>query len=141
MNSTAPSRIKETSTLASVASRDDDSAEKLIATMRSFLENEHNSSQTNYSNTRDVGLPICSAIRSFGRGNYRSVIDTLLPIRSRLHEFGGSHAQRDVVERTILEASIRSGQKRVAEKLIQGRLADRPLSTYNLRKSKEILAC
>ena len=34
----------------------------------------------------------------------------LLPIRTRVHEFGGSHAQRDAVERTLLEAAIRAGR-------------------------------
>ncbi len=34
----------------------------------------------------------------------------LLPVRGEAHAFGGSHAQRDVVHRTLLEAAFRSGQ-------------------------------
>lgn len=49
-----------------------------------------------------------------------------------------SHAQRDVIERTILEAAIRAGNKTIAESLVQERLSHRPNSTYNQQKGERI---
>ena len=57
--------------------------------------------------TSSVGLPVCRSLVAFGDGDYERVLDDLWPVRTRLHEFGGSHAQRDAMERTLLEAAIR----------------------------------
>src|SRR3546814_7576573 len=65
---------------------------------------------TNAMMTRDVGLPLARAIRAFDRGDYAAVVDLLGPVRLVAHRFGGSHAQRDVVTLTLIEAAIRGGQ-------------------------------
>ncbi len=77
---------------------------------------------TGWRMTTDVGLPVCRGLVHFGRGEYDGVIRDLLPIRTRLHTFGGSHAQRDAVERTLLEAAIRSGRMELASALVSERL-------------------
>ena len=64
--------------------------------------------------TSSVGLPVGRSLLSFGTGRYEQVLDDLMPIRTRVHEFGGSHAQRDAVERTLLEAAIRAGRHELA---------------------------
>jgi hypothetical protein len=66
----------------------------------------------------------------FGRGEYDSVIADLLPIRTGVHTFGGSHAQRDAVERTLLEAAIRANRLDLASALISERLSVRECNTY-----------
>jgi tetratricopeptide (TPR) repeat protein len=80
--------------------------------------------------TAAVGLPVCRALVHFGRGEYPDVVTELMPIRTRLHEFGGSHAQRDAVERTLLEAAIRSGRLDLAAALVSERLSMRECNTY-----------
>ncbi|HEY1698311.1 MAG TPA: tetratricopeptide repeat protein [Trebonia sp.] len=90
--------------------------------------------------TVTVGLPVCRAILDFGAGRYESVIDGLLPIRTRVHEFGGSHAQRDAVERTLLEAAVRAGRDDLAAALVGERLANRECSTYAWTKRSLLLA-
>jgi hypothetical protein len=57
-----------------------------------------------------------------------------------VHEFGGSHAQRDAVERTLLEAAIRAGQADLASALVSERLANRECSTYAWSKRALLLA-
>lgn len=126
--------------MAFVGNGSDADAQKLIGTLEDYLVEDSNASDTNYAITRDVGLPICRAIHSFGHGDYNSVVDTLMPIRARVHEFGGSHTQRDAVERTLLEASLRSGRTTVAEALIAERLRECPNSTYSLGKQGELAA-
>jgi len=80
--------------------------------------------------TAKVGLPVCRSLVNFGRGEYDSVIAGLLPIRTRLHSFGGSHAQRDAVERTLLEAAIRAGRLELASALVSERLSVREGNSY-----------
>jgi len=41
----------------------------------------------------------------------------LRPIRSYAHRFGGSHAQRDAINLTLIEAAARSGRDRLAQTL------------------------
>ncbi len=81
--------------------------------------------------TREVGLPVCEAIVSFGKGRYEEVLETLMPIRKRVNLFGGSHAQRDAVQRTLLEAALRANKTGVARVLVSERIALKPTSPYN----------
>jgi hypothetical protein len=90
--------------------------------------------------TSAVGLPVCRSLVHFGAGRYEQVLAELLPIRTRVHEFGGSHAQRDAVERTLLESALRSGQLDLATALVSERLAVRECSTYAWSKRAFLLA-
>jgi hypothetical protein len=60
---------------------------------------------TNVAMTAEVDLPASRAIIRFAQERYADVIDELLPVRRLIQRFGGSHAQRDVLQRTLLEAS------------------------------------
>ncbi len=94
---------------------------------------------TGWQMTAAVGLPVCRSLVHFGRGRYQQVLDELLPIRTRVHEFGGSHAQRDAVERTLLEAAIRAGRTDLALALVSERLAIRECNTYAWSKRARLL--
>jgi tetratricopeptide (TPR) repeat protein len=82
---------------------------------------------------REVGLPVCRALNAFGRGDYEMAVDLLLPVRPIAHRFGGSHAQRDVLSLTLLEAAIRGGQGRLARALAAERTELKPASPFNWR--------
>lgn len=81
--------------------------------------------------TADVGLPVCRALIAYGRQDYGRAVDLLLPVRHRLHTFGGSHAQRDAIQRTLVEASLRSGRADLARTLLSERIQLRPVCPYN----------
>ena len=81
---------------------------------------------TNARMIRDVGLPIMGALRAFGAGRYGAAVDLLMPVRYRAQAFGGSHAQRDVVQQTLIEAAIRDGQHGLAQALANERVALKP---------------
>ena len=49
-------------------------------------------------------------------------------VRNIAHRFGGSHAQRDVLDLTLIEAAMRSGQQALADALSAERAAMRPTS-------------
>jgi len=76
--------------------------------------------------TRAVGQPAARAIQAFGQGRYAECVELLRPIRHIAHRFGGSNAQRDVIDQTLIEASRRAGQDALAAALINERVALRP---------------
>jgi hypothetical protein len=78
--------------------------------------------------TRDIGLPATRAILAFADGNYGAAARLLEPIRAIAHRFGGSHAQRDVIDLTLIEAAIRAGDAGLAERLTRERVSTRPHS-------------
>ncbi len=78
--------------------------------------------------TREVGLDACRAIVAFGAGDYRETVRLLRPLRHLAARFGGSHAQRDLIDLTLLEAALRGGEANVAQGLAAERLALRPAS-------------
>jgi tetratricopeptide (TPR) repeat protein len=51
-----------------------------------------------------VGLPACRALVAFGRGDYARATKLLRAIPSAARKIGGSHAQRDLLYLTLLEA-------------------------------------
>ena len=74
---------------------------------------------------RDVGYDATRAIHAFGNGRYGEVVQRLRPLRSHAHRFGGSHAQRDVIDLTLIEAATRDGQQLLADALRRERAARR----------------
>jgi hypothetical protein len=92
------------------------------------------SAATNVAMTRDIGVPVCSALLAFAESRYDEAVQTLLPIRYTVNRFGGSHAQRDAVQRTLLEAALRSGRLTLARALVSERLGVRAGSPYNWLK-------
>lgn len=81
--------------------------------------------------TARVGLPLCRAIQAFGRGDYAGTVALMAPVRGIANRFGGSHAQRDVIDLTLMEAALRDGRKGMAVALSAERLALKPDSPLN----------
>ncbi|MCQ4279869.1 hypothetical protein NA643_12310 [Pseudomonas stutzeri] len=54
---------------------------------------------------------------AFVDGQYARCVDLLRPARSQAHVFGGSHAQRDLIDQTLLTAARRSDQHSLARGL------------------------
>ena len=98
---------------------------------RAVLEAQRAAMESDADNaefTRDVGHAATRAIQAFGQGRYAECADLLRPIRSSAHRFGGSHAQRDVIDLTLIEAAFRSGNRALAAALAAERAAVRPAS-------------
>jgi hypothetical protein len=90
--------------------------------------------------TAEVGLPATRAVLAFAEGRHDDVVDTLAPIRRTLHRFGGSHAQRDALQRTLLESALRCGRHEFAGELIAERLDERDTSVYGWTRRQRLLA-
>jgi tetratricopeptide (TPR) repeat protein len=116
----------------------------LEAPARTLLAAQHEAMRGDDDNaafTRDVGHPLTLAIRAFGEGNYNETVRLIRPIRSIAHRFGGSHAQRDVIDLTLIEAALRAGDAALAQALSAEReLArpDSPLSALFSRRAANL---
>ena len=73
----------------------------------------------------EVTLPLVKGIEAFAHGAYEEAADNLDGLVEQLPRIGGSHAQREVFEDTVLESYIRSGRYDKAQDLINTRLKRR----------------
>jgi len=80
---------------------------------------------------REVGVPVCRALRAFGQEDYGTAAALLYAVRTRSHRFGGSHAQRDILDLTLVEAAIRGGDGPLARALAAERADLKPASPAN----------
>lgn len=104
------------------------------AAARSVLEAQlraMNAPGDNAAFTREVGFPVALALKAFGEGDYAECVSLLRPLAPIAHRFGGSHAQRDILDLTLIEAALRDGQHSFASALIEQRSAVKPSSPHN----------
>jgi hypothetical protein len=99
-------------------------AETLLQTVR-----EHAQSAPEFSRAvwRDVALPGCEGLYAYARADYDQAWHRLGAAVPRMAEAGGSHAQRDLFEQILLDAALRSGRLRVAQRMLELRRCADPL--------------
>jgi tetratricopeptide (TPR) repeat protein len=110
--------------------------EELLASMERSAAGDADTSRW----IRTVGLPLTRGFVAFWRGEYRACVDALHPVRFIAHQFGGSHAQRDVIDWTLTEAALRANLGEVAASLAYERAALKPHSVVNrdfLRRAEQ----
>ena len=85
--------------------------ERSMSVVRDALQRTAQGTDVPAMMARDVGVPLVAGIAAFARGDYRQAIEHIEPMRDVANRFGGSHAQRDAITLTLIEASIRAGDK------------------------------
>jgi hypothetical protein len=105
------------------AGRPDSLAAVIEAQMQAIKRDDDNAAFTH-----EVGRPVVLAIKAFGDGNYAETVWRLRAVRSIAHRFGGSHAQRDLLDLTLIEAALRGKQHALAAALAAERAAMKPTS-------------
>lgn len=68
----------------------------------------------------------CRAVRAFADQDYQACATILEPVAADVVRIGGSHAQREMIEDTLLIALMKSGQAAKARRLLDQRLHRRP---------------
>ena len=119
--------------MAFVAAGREDLLQTLLQAQRHAMASEGD----NAAFTREVGSAVTQACIAFGQQDWARAVALLRPVRSQSHRFGGSHAQRDLIDLTLIAAAQRSGQKALARALEQERLA---LARQRLPARREALA-
>jgi pentatricopeptide repeat protein len=64
-------------------------------------------------------------MQAFARGSYEEAVRLIEPLAEQLVRIGGSDAQREVFEDTLLEGYFRAGRFEQAEALLRRRLGRR----------------
>jgi tetratricopeptide (TPR) repeat protein len=105
----------------------DREVERILAAHRADLHGDPEATQW----ARKIGLPLIEGFACFWRGDYETAAERLYGARHIANAFGGSHAQRDVIDWTLTEAALRGGFSDLAEALANERLALRPHSFVN----------
>ena len=75
--------------------------------------------------SREMVLPIALGAAAFAAGDYDEAADLMGPTYPMLARIGGSHAQREVFEDTLLETYIRAGRYGDAKAMLDERLSRR----------------
>jgi hypothetical protein len=81
-----------------------------------------------------AGLDLLEAFGAFAAGRPDRAIDLLIDIRPRANAVGGSHAQRDVLDLTLIAAAARAGDDSLARALVTERVARKPSAETSARQ-------
>ena len=111
--------------LAFAASGDRELMDQMIDRLRTNAENGN-------IFAKEVILPLAQGIDAFAQEDYSTAVEYLEPVFPQLTRIGGSHAQREVFEDTVLESYLRAEQFDKAEAMLQERLGRRetPRDTF-----------
>ena len=64
----------------------------------------------NHLMAREVGLPLMRGLLMLARGQAAAAAVALYPVRALAQRLGGSHAQRDLIDQTLLAAAARASR-------------------------------
>jgi tetratricopeptide (TPR) repeat protein len=88
--------------------------------------------------TVEVGRRLIDGVLAFAGADYARAVEAILPIRNDAVRIGGSHAQRDIVDLTLIAAAERSGQWRLARALLADRVGFRPTPRTKARYAQAL---
>ncbi len=77
---------------------------------------------------RTYGVPLIEGFKAFWTGDHATAVEKLHGARYIANAFGGSHAQRDVIDWTLMAAALRGNMRDAAQGLANERVAQKPLS-------------
>jgi tetratricopeptide (TPR) repeat protein len=96
------------------------------ASARIVASNRRGAFGTNRLVAEQAGLRLLEGFDAFAAGRFDQAVDSLFEVRAVAHAVGGSHAQRDVIELTLIAASAGAGEHDRARKLVRQRALQKP---------------
>ena len=84
--------------------------------------------RSNHQMAREVGLPLMRGLLALARGDADGAVDLMAPVRSVAARFGGSHAQRDLIDLTLLAATAQGGRQALGRALVNERIMAKPVT-------------
>ncbi len=123
---------------AAARSRDPDHAARL---RDSLDEYERLGLGENRQVTSEIGRRLVDGVLAFAASDYKRAVEAILPVRNDAARIGGSHAQRDVINLTLIAATERSGQRSLARALLaeRGRSAPKSRATASGDRSLNLM--
>jgi hypothetical protein len=86
------------------------------------------SGRANHLCARELGLPVMRGLLAYARGDFDGAADLIYPIRAGAQRLGGSHAQRDLIDLTLLAAAARGGRQALGRALVNERRMAKPVT-------------
>ncbi len=84
--------------------------------------------RANHQMAREVGLPLMRGLLALARGDADSAVDLIYPVRAVAVQIGGSHAQRDLIDQTLLAAAAQGSRRAVGRALVNERCMAKPVT-------------
>ena len=103
-------------------------------TERVIASNRRLTAPTNRGAAERAGLNLLNAFSAFAAGRPDRAIDLLIDIRPRANAVGGSHAQRDIIDLTLIAAAAQAGDNSLARALVTERVARKPSAEASARQ-------
>ena len=88
-----------------------------------------------------TGIPLMRSIIAMSQGRHDEAVDGLMSVRDTTFRFGGSHAQRDLLDLTLIAAAERAGNPTLADALKRERAFLTPLAMALRRPRDGVYRC
>jgi hypothetical protein len=82
----------------------------------------------NHVIVREVGLPLMRGLLAFNKGDADSAVALIYPIHHQAQRLGGSHAQRDLIDQTLMAAAAAGNRRNVGQALVNERLLTKAIT-------------
>jgi hypothetical protein len=96
--------------------------------------------RSNHAMAREAGLPLMRALLAFERGEFDAAADALYAARGLAQRFGGSHAQRDLIDQTLLAAAAQGTRRGIGRALVNERLMAKPATPLSAHWQAQVRA-
>jgi hypothetical protein len=101
-------------------------AESWIARCATRAMAPEDARRSNHLAAREAALPLMRGLLAFARGDADAAVSLLHGARAQAFRLGGSHAQRDLIDQTLLAASARASHRHVGRALLNERRMSKP---------------
>jgi tetratricopeptide (TPR) repeat protein len=101
---------------------------------RVLADNRRLAAGTNRAAADLAGLALLDGFSAFAAGRPEQALAEMIDIRQAASAVGGSHAQRDVIDLTLIAAAARAGDRGLARALADERVARKPAAAGATRQ-------
>ncbi|XP_078355848.1 tetratricopeptide repeat protein 38-like [Oculina patagonica] len=122
--------------MCTLGAKNEDATLKLMASLRDYVRD---GSGTNCDVSREVGLAICEAFEQADKGNFDNAVEILKPLRYKIVKIGGSNAQRDIFNLSLIHAALNSPRKQ-HHQLVRSLLTERKAMKENAPMTDRLMA-
>ncbi len=103
-------------------------AEAWVARCAARAMDAQDARRANHAVAREVGLPLMRGLLAFSRGDADGAVALIYPARGLAQRLGGSHAQRDLIDQTLLAAAAAGSQRALGQALLNERVMAKPIT-------------
>jgi len=103
-------------------------AERWLARCAERAMAADDASRDNHAVAREAGQPLARGLVAFARGEADASADLLYSARTQARRLGGSQAQRDLIDQTLIAACARGGRRALGRALLNERVLAKPVT-------------